>query len=57
MCVFLSLQIDSCVDVSLGVDALLKLVDTDGEDMGQACISLTHLLRQDRLGVPYSVEV
>ena len=45
------------MDVSLGVDALLKLVDADGEDMGQACISLTHLVQQDKLGVPYSVEV
>ena len=41
----------------MGVEALVKLVDADGEDLGQACISLTHLLQQDRLGEPYSVEI
>mmetsp|Transcript_12130 Transcript_12130/g.18320 ORF Transcript_12130/g.18320 Transcript_12130/m.18320 type:complete len:1126 (+) Transcript_12130:138-3515(+) len=51
------IELDSCGDRSLGVDALLKLVDTDGTDMGQAVVSLSHLLQPDMLGTPYSVEV
>jgi hypothetical protein len=49
--------VDGCVDVSLGVDALLKIIDTNGEDMGQAYINLNPFLAADKLDAPHHLQV
>lgn len=48
---------DGCVDVSLGVDALVKIVDNYGQDMGQAYINLNPYLEPDKLDVPHHIQV
>jgi hypothetical protein len=45
------------VDVSLGADALVKLLDADGEDMGQCYINFTDLLSPNAIGIPRTLQV
>lgn len=47
----------SCGDVSLGVEALVKLLDSKGEDMGEGLISLSDIIAAEAFGKPFSVEV
>jgi hypothetical protein len=49
--------VDGCADVSLGVDALLKIIDTNGDDMGQAHINLNPFLSPEKLDTPHHLQV
>jgi hypothetical protein len=49
--------VDSCVDISLGVDALLKIIDTDGQEMGQAYLNLNQFLDSDKIDHPQHIQV
>mmetsp|Transcript_9814 Transcript_9814/g.10308 ORF Transcript_9814/g.10308 Transcript_9814/m.10308 type:complete len:453 (+) Transcript_9814:217-1575(+) len=51
------IEVDSCVDISLGVDALIKIIDTNGQDMGQAYLNLNPFLSPDKLGIPQTLQV
>jgi hypothetical protein len=50
-------QLSCCGDVSLGVEALVKLIDSKGEDMGEALVSLSDVISAERFNQPFNVEV
>ena len=54
VCLF---KLSSCGDISLGIEALVKLVDTKGEDMGEALIHLTDAVKGEMFDQPFEVEV
>ena len=45
------------MDISLGVDALIKIIDTNGQDMGQAYLNLNPFLSPDKLGASHTLQV
>ena len=51
------LQVQGCVNPLLGVDALLKLTDNEGEDLGECVVPLSSMFRAHKLNVTETIEV
>jgi len=52
-----NIELSSCGDVSLGVEALVKLTDSKGDDMGEALVNLSDIISAEAFGKAFSVEV